>query len=208
MYGYTFGELGQHSRWSESERMLKDIRLLFPDDRKILTWTRAVPDTTPLQILGPHNYAFSVAGPADPTGVTLPIALTIVGPTFHRRRRQNPLDPLAGYDYENPMIGKSVWGESCTNKPPQAWMTNFVLQVSVSGLTSGVTYNLYEYEFSSVEGEGSAAALAVPVENFNANAGMATQVTTFTATGSIFTQTVTTTSDKVVVFRCVPVTAL
>jgi hypothetical protein len=28
------------------------------------------------------NFAFSVWGPEDPTGVTLPVALTIVGPTF------------------------------------------------------------------------------------------------------------------------------
>jgi hypothetical protein len=66
---------------------------------------------------------------------------------------------------------------------------------------------LYEYEFSSVEGEGSAAALAVPVEDFNANASLATHVTTFTAVGPTFKQTVTTTSDKIVVFRCVPATA-
>jgi hypothetical protein len=83
-------------------------------------------------------------------------------------------------------------------------MTNLVLQVTVSGLTPGIAYNLYEYEFSSVEGRGSAAALAVPVEDFNANAGLATHVTAFTAMGSTFQQGVTTASGKIVVFRCVP----
>jgi hypothetical protein len=105
------------------------------------------------------------------------------------------------------MIGKSALGLSCTNDPPHAWMDNFVLQATVSGLTPGVAYNLYEYEFSSVSGEGSAAALAVPTENFNAHAGLATHVATFTATTSTYTQTITTTSDKIVVFRCVPASA-
>jgi hypothetical protein len=105
------------------------------------------------------------------------------------------------------MIGTSVWGRSCTNKPPDAWMTNFVLQVAVSGLTAGISYNLYEYDFSSVEGEGTRAALAVPVEDFNANASLATHMTTFTAVGSTFQQAVTTASDKIVVFRCVPASA-
>ncbi len=48
---------------------------------------------------------------------------------------------------------------------------------------------------------------AVPVENFNANAGLATHATQFTATAYTFSTTVTTTSDKIVVFRCVPASA-
>ena len=204
VYGYTFGSLA-NTRVGANRRNAQAYSVVIPGDRTIHVYTGGSGyDTVP--ILGPHNYAFSVAGPEDPGGVTLPVAVTIAGPTV-TEGSPNPLDPLAGYDYENAMIGRSVWGRSCTNKPPHAWMTNFVLQVSVSGLTSGLAYNLYEYEFSSVEGEGSAAALAVPVEDFNANASLATHVTTFTAVGPTFKQTVTTTSDKIVVFRCVPATA-
>jgi hypothetical protein len=54
---------------------------------------------------------------------------------------------------------------------------------------------------------GAAAALAVPVEDFNANAGLASHVTKFTAGGSTFQQSVTTTSKQIVVFRCVPASA-
>jgi hypothetical protein len=61
--------------------------------------------------------------------------------------------------------------------------------------------------FFSVAGRGVGAVLPVPVEDFNANAGLATHVTTFTAIGSTFTQTVTTSPDQIVVFRCVPATA-
>jgi hypothetical protein len=77
----------------------------------------------------------------------------------------------------------------------------------VSGLTPGISYNLYEYDFSSVSGVGSGAALAVPTEDFNANAGIATHVTTFAANSSTYTQTITKTSDQIVVFRCVPASA-
>jgi hypothetical protein len=203
VFGYTFGSLPK-TRQEANRRDAHAYSIIVPGDRIIHTGTGGSGyDTVP--ILGPHNYGFSVAGPEDPTSVTLPVALAIVGPT-ETNGKQNPLDPIAGHDYENPMIGESVWGFSCTNQRPEP-MTHFVLRASVSGLTAGVAYNLYEYEFSSVEGLGSAAALPVPVRDFNANAGMATHVTNFTASGSTFTQEITATSDKVVVFRCVPADA-
>jgi hypothetical protein len=204
VFGYSFVSLA-NTRAGANGKGAQAYSVIIPDDRTMKTFTGGS-GYAPVTITGPHNYGFSVAGPADPTGVTLPVALTIAGPTV-TKGAANPLDPVAGYDYENPMIGTSVWGRSCTNKPPDTWMTDFALQVAVSGLTPGVAYNLYEYEFSSVAGQGSAAALAVPVENFNANANLATHVTAFTAASSTFQQTVTTTSNKIVVFRCVPATA-
>jgi hypothetical protein len=201
IFGYTFGSLA-NTRAGANGKNTQGYSIIIPGDGTINTYTGGSGyDTVP--ILGPHNYAFSVAGPEDPTGETLPVALTIVGPTL-TKGSTNPLDPIAGYGYENPMIGTSVWGLSCTNNPPSAWMTNFVLQATVSGLTPGSSYNLYEYDFSSVSGEGSAAALAVPTEDFNANAGLATHVTTFSAASSTYTQTVAKTSNDIVVFRCVP----
>jgi hypothetical protein len=204
VFGYTFGSLA-NTRAGANSQNAQAYSIIIPGSRTIQTYTGGSGYDT-VAIAGPHNYGFSVAGPQDPTAVTRPVALTVVGPTV-TKGSMNPLDPVAGYDYENPMIGTSVWGESCTNTPPSAWMTNFVLQVTVSGLTPGISYNLYEYEFSSVEGEGSGAVLAVPVENFNANASLAAHVTTITAVGSVFQQTVTTTSGKIVVFRCVPASA-
>jgi hypothetical protein len=204
VFGYTFASLPK-TRAGANQKNAQAYSIIIPADRTIHTSTGGSGyDTVP--ILGPHNYAFSVAGPEDQNSETLPVALTIVGPTV-TTGLTNPLDPIAGYDYENSMIGKSVWGESCTNKPPSAWMTNFVLEATMSGLTPGVTYNLYEYEFSSVEGEGLSAALAVPISDFNANAAQASHVTTFTATACTYTQRVTTTSDKIVVFRGVPANA-
>jgi hypothetical protein len=204
VYGYTFDSLPR-TRQGANRPGAQAYSIIIPDDRTIPTGTGGTGYDT-VTISGPHNYGFSVAGPEDPTSVTLPVALTIVGPTI-THGVVNPLDPVAGYNYENPMIGKSLYGDGCTNKPPYTWMTNFVLQATVSGLTPGVSYNLYEYEFSSVAGVGSAAALAVPVENFNANAGMATRVTKFTAASSTFQRTITTTSDKIIVFRCVSASA-
>jgi hypothetical protein len=204
VYGYTFGSL-PNTRAGANQKNAHAYSIIIPGDQTIYTSTGGSGYNT-VAIVGPHNYAFSVAGPQDPTSETLPVALTIVGPT-ETNGVPNPLDPLAGYNYENKMIGTSLLGESCTNTPPSAWMTNFALQASVSGLTPGVSYNLYEYDFSSVTGDGSGAALAVPTQDFNANAGLATHVTTFTASGSTFTYSITTTSDKIVVFRCVPVNA-
>jgi len=204
IFGYTFGSL-PNTRQGANAKGAQGYSIIIPGDRTIRTGTGASGyDTVPIS--GPHNYGFSVSGPQDPTAVTVPVALTITGPTV-TNGVANPLDPIAGYDYENPMIGTSVWGRSCTNTPPSAWMTNFVLDVTVSGLTPGVTYNLYEYDFSSVSGEGSAAALAVPTEDFNANAYMATNVTSFTAAGATYQRSVTRTSNQIVVFRCVPATA-
>jgi hypothetical protein len=166
-----------------------------------------------IRIRGPHNFAFSVWGPEDPGHETLPVALTIVGPTY-TRGIENPLDPVPGFGkdpvevwYENPMIGKSIQGNSCTNHLA-GWMTIFNLQVKVSGLTPGVAYNLYEYIIPSLSDKkmGHDAALPIPVRDFNAHADQASNVTTFTATDSTYTQTIDEIpSSEVVVFRCVPV---
>ena len=86
-------------------------------------------------------------------------------------------------------------------------MKPVTLQATLSGLTPGVAYNLYEYTFSGVTGTGTAAALAVPTENFNQNAAMATRKTQFTATTTKFVHRVSRTSKQIVVFRAVPVTA-
>jgi hypothetical protein len=168
-----------------------------------------------VRIRGPHNFAFSVSGPEDPAHETLPVTLTIEGPTF-TGGIENPLDPVSGFVedpvnawYENPMIGGSVEGESCTNKL-EGWMTIYNLQVTVSGLTPGVAYNLYEYEIPSLPeiAVGSQATLPVAVRDFNANANQATSVTTFTATNSTYSQTIPRiSSSDILVFRSVPVTA-
>jgi hypothetical protein len=144
VFGYTTGSLA-NTRAGANRKNAQGYSIIIPGDRTIHTYTGGSGYDT-VAITGPHNYGFSIAGPEDPMSETLPVALTIVGPTV-TNEVTNPRDPIAGYDYENPMIGKSVWGESCTNKPPSVWMKNFVLEATMIGLTPGVTYNLYEYEF-------------------------------------------------------------
>jgi hypothetical protein len=168
-----------------------------------------------VRIRGPHNFAFSVWGPEDPSGVTLPVTLRIAGPTS-TPRGLNPLDPVPGFGqdpinawYENPMIGKSVNGNSCTNRLT-GWMTIQNLEVTVSGLTAGVAYNLYEYLVPGLSTTqiGAQAALPVPVSDFNQQADLASSVTSFTATGPTYTENVgSISSSEVVVFRAVPVSA-
>lgn len=204
LFGYAFASLA-NTRQGANRKHANAYSIVIPSDQPIRTRTGGNGYNT-VSILGPHNYGFSVAGAEDGASETLPVALTIVGPTY-TNGIPNPLDPLASYDYENAMIGKSNKGSSCTNQPPSAWMTNLRFQVTVSGLDPGTAYNLYEYDFASVSGEGSGAALAIPTEDFNANENLATRVTTFTASSPTYTTSVTTTSDKIVVFRCVSVDA-
>jgi hypothetical protein len=64
-----------------------------------------------------------------------------------------------------------------------------------------------EYTFSGIKGTGTAAALAVPTENFNLNAAMATRKTQFTATKSTYVHRVSRSSKQIVVFRALPTTA-
>jgi len=204
VFGYSFASLA-NTRQGANRNNAHAYSIVIPEDRIIHTSTGGSGyDTVPIR--GPHNYGFSVSGPEDLSSETLPIALSIAGPTY-TDGLPNPHDPLASFSYENPKIGASNWGLSCTNRPPSEWMTNFQLDVTVRGLTPGVAYNLYEYDFSSVSGMGSAAALRIPTSDFNANANLATSVTTFTASSPTYKTSVTTTSDKIVVFRSVPLGA-
>jgi hypothetical protein len=203
VYGYTFASLA-NTRAGANSRNAQAYSIIIPGDFTIHTANGASGYNT-VPIKGPHNYSFSVSGPLDAANETMPVAVTISQPTV-TNGVTNPLDPIAGYDYENPEIGQSLFGNACTNQQPAA-MSSFTLEATVSGLTPGTAYNLYEYDFPSVQGTGTAAALAVPTRNFNENAGMATHVKNFTATAATYMATVTTTSDEIVVFRAVAASA-
>jgi hypothetical protein len=200
VFGYSFASLAS-TRAEANKASAQGYSIIIPDDRLIHTGTGGNGyDTVP--ILGPHNYGFSIYGPADPTGETLPVAVTVEGPT-RADGSANPRDPIAGWNYENPMIGRSNAGEACTNIQPRP-MTDLRLHVVASGLSPGRAYNLYEYIINSTGGTGNAAALPVPVEKFNANAALATHVIGFTAIAPEFETQVVTRSDKIVAFRLVP----
>jgi hypothetical protein len=173
LYGYTFDSL--HAPISDT----KNYRV-------------PIPGTKPSQ----KNYGYSVSGVVDTQGVTLPVHLTVLS-------NGNPQDPVAGYQYEAPMIGTSLEGESVTNTAPTPM--SITLQANVTGLTAGVDYQLYRYDFGARPLPN--APLAVPTSDFNANAGLATQAIAFTASGPSHTTTVTTTSDRTIVFRAVPASA-
>ncbi len=226
IFGYTFEELGKTG--SQAAKSKDVYSIVLPANTTIQTETgyngKNNGKGSEGNIIGPNNFAVSISGPLDTYNETVPVTLSaspqpgyIVGPTY-TEGVENPQDPLAGYGYEYPFIGTSIQEEgpgSCTNTPPSSWMTNFVLQATVSGLTPGVAYNLYEYQFNSptstdTMGTGSAAALAVPVTAFNANsaAGSATAANTvnaFTASSSNYlAPPLTTTSDQIAVYRAVP----
>jgi hypothetical protein len=210
IFGYTFGSLPQ-TRAGANASSAQAYSIIIPGVYP--TYTSTGEDgylgTTP--ITG-HNYGFSVSTAVDNSvggPYLMPVQLTIPSATY-TNSVANPQDPVAGWQYENSTIGTSVQGTSCTNTPPQYWMVPLRLQVTVSGLMVGVTYNLYEYDLSGFNGSpmGSAAALAIPTSNFNQNSSMATHVTTFTANGTTYLQPVVMrTSNQIIVFRAVPASA-
>ncbi len=147
-----------------------------------------------------QNYAFAVSGPAASSQPTLPVVLRVA--RTETRGVTNPDAPVAGFDYENPYIGTSDDGASCTDSAPTSWMS-MTLDVTVGGLTAGTAYRLYEYDLPRIIGLGEAAALDVPTESFNARSGSATYVASFVADGPTYATSVTRDSDITVVFRAV-----
>jgi hypothetical protein len=199
IFGYSFASLPK-TRGEANAASAQGYSIIIPDYRLIHTGTGGNGyDTVP--ILGPRNYGFSVSGPLDPTGETLPVAVSVEGPTY-ADGRANPRDPIAGWNYENPMIGHSNAGNGCTNVQP-APMADLRLHVVARGLTPGRAYNLYEYVMDRAGRRGNAAALPVPVDKFNANAALATHVLGFTAWATEFETQIVTRSDKIVAFRLV-----
>ena len=97
-----------------------------------------------------------------------------------------------------PSLATSVNAESTgivNNSTTRPAFKPVTLTVTVSGLTPGVTYNLYRYS----------SMAAVPDSNINANAAKAVQKRAITITsGSTFTMTQTIKSNQIVVYRAVP----
>jgi hypothetical protein len=219
IFAYTFDSL-PHTRAGANASGASAYSIVLPGDIEIDTGSgnTAANGNGQAAISGPHNYAFSVSGPIDPQGVTKPILLKILRTEslVNGQWQPNPWDansvPAAGNNYENPYIGGPIGscnlGQCVRNTQPAAMLMS--LQATVSGLTPGTTYNLYEYDFPTLSGAdtGTAAALKVPTQNFNANAGMASSVTRFTATGSSYLSApIQMSSAQIVVFRAVAASA-
>jgi hypothetical protein len=224
IFGYAFSAMGMTDTQADKSKQAYEI--ILPANTSIKTETGGSGSSS-VSITGPNNYAVAVTGVLDTYGETVPVALTaganpgsIISSTTVGVA--NPQDPIAGLDYENPFIGTSTTGSgtgSCINTEPSSWMS-IVLQPTVSGLTPGVSYNLYEYQFNTpsndtLGGNGTwagtaAAALAVPFTAFNASSAIggttpANSVANFTATASTYTPSpLSTTSDQIVVYRAVP----
>lgn len=217
VFGYTFGSLPQ-TRKGASVGSAHAYSIIIPG-APANTSTGGDGYLGTKAITG-HNYGFSVSGAIDNSSELLPVRLTIepISPNpsaTSTANVPNPKDPKAEWQYENSMIGTDIYGMSCTNTRPQYWMDPITLKATVSGLTPGKNYMLYEYDFCDNKlgkcdpaDKAISIPLAVPIANFNAKSSiaMATRMTPFTATanGSTFVKTVTRTSNEIVVFRAVP----
>ena len=221
IFAYTFASLGK-TRAAANATGAGAYSVVIPNaNRKSTTVTgnAGAKGDASLTVPGTHNFGFAISGPLDDAGVTVPVVLSILSTQtlVQGAWKANPYDanssPAAGFQYETPYIGGTP--PSCDNSPfcvsntkPRAMM--MTLAATVRGLTPGVAYNLYEYDLPTLTGAdtGTQAALQVPTKNFNANRAKATQVISFTATGSTYTTPeFTRSSDEVIVFRAVPVSA-
>ncbi len=198
--GFTFASLAQ-SRDSANGFSANAFSILIPGGEPVLSGTGGDGINLNPHPINPTDYAFAVAGPRDLGHETLPVTLLLTGSSVNGTAHA----PRSGVNlnYESPEIGREL-GSSCTNQAP-TWM-DVTLEATVAGLTSGVAYNLYEYDIEAVDGTG--AALAVPEREFNTNAGMATKRTHFVANAVTYTQTIAARSSQTVVVRCVPADAL
>ena len=148
------------------------------------------------------NYAIATLGPLDDDNVLLPVSVYMISSTT--AGVANVAGPVAGINYENPAIGQD--SDSCTNHFPTSWM-GMMLQAEVYNLTIGTNYNLYRYEFGVRSGESSDPPLAVPTKNFNQNEAFKEKITFTSVSRTYVSPLISTTSDKIQVFRCVPASA-
>lgn len=195
--GYSFASLAK-TRDGANSLSANAYSILIPGGPLVNSGTGGDGIRPNSHAIVPTNYGFAVSGPVDPQRVTLPVTLTIR--SSKTNGHTNASRGTLNFNYETPEIGESS-RSSCTNIPP-LWM-DVTLQATVSGLTPGVAYNLYEYNFSNIAGIGSQAALNMPDSNFNANASMASHVTRFVAENSTYLHSVEISSDQVIALRCV-----
>ena len=195
VYGYSFDDLGKTAAQGHKDSAHAYSILVPGSNANVMTNGDGVSNNANAVVA--HDFATAVIGPAGDD--QKPVVLAITGTSSNGKA--NPKDRIAGFAYESPFVGDAD-GNGCSNAPPASWM-DMTFDVTVGELDVGTTYNLYEYSFDSVSGVGSAAALAVPTSDFNANAAQATNVTSFTASDTTFTTSVTRSSDKPTVFRAV-----
>lgn len=195
--GYTFQSLAK-TREQANAPGAHTFSILIPGAFPVYSQTGGDGEHNSPRKLTASNFAFSVGGVSDRDQVTLPVTLTLVGSSSHGHA--NTPEPIINFNFESPGLESS-----CTNKPPE-WMS-ISLKVVVSGLTLGTAYNLYEYDLNAPNGIGDQAALPIPVARFNAQAGLASHATAFVANAQTFTQTIQSTSDKIIAFRAVKATA-
>ncbi|KAJ3223214.1 hypothetical protein HK099_001402, partial [Clydaea vesicula] len=139
------------------------------------------------------NFAFSISGVIDPYNVTFPVKLQIAD-------NGSPYHPIAGYNYESPMIAEAANETDIRNILPAPTKLKFL--ITVTGLTPGNSYNLFRFEYT---GRPLLGQLDIPSFNFNANKDKASQVLTFTAKNQEFFLSYEAMSDHTIIYRCVSV---
>ena len=148
-----------------------------------------------MMIQGPNNVAWSSEGPMDENHDLVPVHLDIVS-TSSNRTLNEPL-PLVGFNYEENLPSAEI--DDCIENFPDYWMS-ITFDVTAYKLRVGETYHMYQYVIDLHNLTGM-EPLPVPTSRFNALATIAPHV--FVAKGEEYVTSLTTTSDKAVLIRCV-----
>jgi hypothetical protein len=163
IYAYSFGRLA-HSRAEANADGAPLYSIIIPGSFPIKTGAGGDGENPRREPIVGGNYAFAVRGPQDLQKNTLPVWLE-VAQTSDDKGQINPVDPIVGLNYENPMAGTDIDGNSCTNDKPAPMKIR--LRVHVIDLIPGQRYNIYLYKIdSSLVALGIAKTL-VPSSHFN-----------------------------------------
>lgn len=209
VYAYPFGEIAR-TREDANMEDAPAYSLVIPASKPIdVIAGNTAPDGDGLvQIDGSHNYALSVHGPLDLADQAQKVSLEIVSSRTLENGvwTDNPHDPVAGFNYENPYISPTPNGcddgECFTNTRPEPMQ--IALVATVHGLVVGQDYTLFEFSFPALDGSktGHSAAIPVPVQDFGLQASEATNVIHFTAKSTSFSlPEVQRMSNEIIMFR-------
>lgn len=205
VFAYTFDTLAK-TRKAANWPNAPAYSLIIPSSDKIsvIAGNTAVEGDGLVQINGPHNYAVSVHGPLDIADQSQKVSLKIVSSRSLEKGvwTENPRDPIAGFNYENPYMSPVPDGcddgECRTNTRPEPMQIDLV--ATVHGLVVGQDYKVVEYEFPFLDGSKTGRFAAMPEGQAQAR-----HITSFTAEATdIALPPVQRMSNQLIKFRVFP----
>lgn len=205
LFAYAFDKIAK-TRKAANKSNAPAYSLIIPssDEISVIAGNTAREGDGLVQINGPHNYALSVHGPLDMEDDTQKVSLKIVSSRRFEKGvwTENPRDPIAGFNYENPYMSPTPDGcddgECLTNIRPEPMQIELV--ATIHGLVVGRKYKVVEYDFPFLNGSKTGRFAAMPDDQAQAR-----YVTRFTAVSTeVALPPVQRMSNQLIKFRVFP----